>query len=104
MIADSIRSEIIPTFSIVFNFTSLLLNNARPSSQRKKKQLDGKYLRLNGLGFGDGFSRNSDGHCSNLAGNAYIMDLTSGTAGLKYREIPTNRSLVAFNEGDDPDL
>ena len=29
-----------------------------------------------------------------------IGDLTSGAAGLKYREIPANRSLVAFDEGD----
>jgi hypothetical protein len=76
-----------------------------------KTDVDGNYLRLNGLGFGDLFGRNLRGPnfipCNDYesgVSNAHIRDLTSGTAGLKYREIPTNRSLVKFDEGDDPDL
>ena len=72
--------------------------------------LNGNYQGLNGLAVGDGFGRNSrlgksrsgrfrvdwqEIYCDVTPG-----DLTSREAGLKYREIPANRSLRVFDEGD----
>jgi hypothetical protein len=106
-----IESDLIATFSVVFDFTSFLGNHARASSQGGKMELDGNYRRLNGLGFCDLFGRNSRGpnliprnDFESVDSNTCIRALTSGTAGLKYREIPTNLSLVKFDEADDPDL
>jgi len=63
---------------------------------------------LNGLGVGDDFSRSSailrqvkrsiPGKTGEICRDPTSRDLTSGQAGLKYREIPANPSLRIFHE------
>jgi hypothetical protein len=72
--------------------------------------LNGNYQRLNGLEVGDDFGRNSGSRGRTAVRTPAEMgkihrsvrgrDLTSGKAGLKYREIPANPSQRVFHKGD----
>src|ERR1700733_4825617 len=99
------------TFSFLIHSTSSRRDYASAYSHPGEQPLNGNYQGLNGLAVGDYFSRNSVTMGSAIGLRVAEPEeeiyrrvtpggLTSVKAGLKYREIPANRSLRAFHEGD----